>query len=126
MSGPSSLHFPCLSFGPESASQSLLSAPPLSHLLPCSLIAGLRAATPSHAYALCLDDDVQLQPQLLASLAADMEADPTLFMATGGRVVSFLPLLQELFLGCMVAASMELSALLLSIDSSVCRLRVHA
>ncbi|GAB4823475.1 hypothetical protein N2152v2_010521 [Parachlorella kessleri] len=48
-----------------------------------NLIAGLRAAEPHHAYALCLDDDVQLQPALLASLVRDMELDPSLFMATG-------------------------------------------
>lgn len=49
-----------------------------------SLIAGIRAATPGHAYALCLDDDVQLQPALLTALVRDMEEDSSLFMATGG------------------------------------------
>ena len=49
-----------------------------------SLLAGIRGAAPTAQYVLCLDDDVQLHPGALASLVADMEADPSLFMATGG------------------------------------------
>ena len=49
----------------------------------CSLLAGIRQASPDSQYALCLDDDVLLHPGLLASLVRDMEADAGLFMATG-------------------------------------------
>lgn len=51
--------------------------------LPCSLLAGVRAASPGAQYILCLDDDVLLHRGLLAALVRDMEADPSLFMATG-------------------------------------------
>lgn len=50
---------------------------------PRSLLAGIRQAGPGSQYILCLDDDVLLHPGLLASLVRDMEADPSLFMATG-------------------------------------------
>ncbi len=50
---------------------------------PRSLLAGVRQAGPDSQYILCLDDDVLLHPGLLASLVRDMEADPSLFMATG-------------------------------------------
>lgn len=48
-----------------------------------NLLAGIRQAGPGSQYILCLDDDVLLHPGLLASLVRDMEADPSLFMATG-------------------------------------------
>ena len=57
---------------------------------PRSLLAGIRQASPEAAYLLCLDDDVLLHPGLLAALVRDMEADPSLFMATG-RKGSFEP-----------------------------------
>lgn len=63
-----------------------LASPGASCTLPPStrsLLAGVRAASPEAAYLLCLDDDVLLHPGLLAALVRDMEADPSLFMATG-------------------------------------------
>lgn len=47
---------------------------------------GVRAASQGAQYVLCLDDDVLLHPGLLAALVRDMEADHTLFMATGAAV----------------------------------------
>lgn len=49
-----------------------------------SLLAGIRGASVASQYILCLDDDVLLHPGLLAALVRDMEADSSLFMATGG------------------------------------------
>lgn len=46
-------------------------------------MAGIRGAAPASRYVLCLDDDVQPHPGLLAALVADMQADASLFMATG-------------------------------------------
>ena len=50
---------------------------------PRSLLAGIRGASRAAQYVLCLDDDVLLHRGLLAALVRDMEADATLFMATG-------------------------------------------
>jgi hypothetical protein len=57
---------------------SLLPSPPRA-----SLLAGIRVAAPDSRYILCLDDDVLPHPGLLAALVQDMEADASLFMATG-------------------------------------------
>ena len=63
-----------------------MSAAPLC----CSLLAGVRAASPGAQYILCLDDDVLLHRGLLTALVRDMEADPSLFMATGvGRMGAY-------------------------------------
>lgn len=48
-----------------------------------NLLAGIRQAGGEAQYILCLDDDVLLHSGLLASLVRDMEADSSLFMATG-------------------------------------------
>ena len=58
-------------------------SPPPAHARTHSLLAGIRGASRAAQYVLCLDDDVLLHRGLLAALVRDMEADATLFMATG-------------------------------------------
>ena len=48
-----------------------------------SLCAGVEAAAGSSSYLLCLDDDVALHSGAVGMLVHSMEADETLFMATG-------------------------------------------
>jgi len=52
-------------------------------VLECSILTGVRSASPQSKYMLCLDDDVILPPSALQSLVHRLESDPSAFMATG-------------------------------------------
>jgi hypothetical protein len=86
---------------PPNSFAALLRCPTLPE---CSLLSGIRQASSDAAYLLCLDDDVLLHPRLLAALVRDMEADPSLYMATGegGASAAHVCLVVGLF-GCLPA-----------------------
>ena len=50
--------------------------------------AGIKAASGSSKYVLCLDDDVMLHPTAVSMLVAASEDDPEAFMVTGEPVRS--------------------------------------
>lgn len=45
--------------------------------------AGIKAASGSSKYVLCLDDDVMLHPTAISMLVAAVQDDPEAFMVTG-------------------------------------------
>lgn len=48
-----------------------------------NILEGLAAAAPDSKFALCLDDDIQAHPSFMERTVQQLQADPSLFMATG-------------------------------------------
>ena len=55
-----------------------------------SIQTGIRQSAAHSKYVLCLDDDVILHPRMLQQMITCLEDDPSLFMATGTILLSFL------------------------------------